>query len=86
MSTIASRDLRNHTRSVLDQVAAGAIVTVTVNGRPVAEIRSPQGSLRTSLTRVEVSRLLERRQLDDSLGDDLAWISEETTDDLDPLP
>lgn len=30
-STIASRDLRNHTREVLDRVLSGDVVTITVN-------------------------------------------------------
>ena len=38
MDAIASRDLRNHTADVLRHVAEGTRVTITVNGRPVAQI------------------------------------------------
>lgn len=36
MSTVASREVRNRTRSLLDRVAAGEAITITVDGRPVA--------------------------------------------------
>jgi prevent-host-death family protein len=38
MTTVASRDLRNHTDDVLRAVTDGSGVTVRVNGRPVAEL------------------------------------------------
>jgi antitoxin (DNA-binding transcriptional repressor) of toxin-antitoxin stability system len=38
MTTRASQDLRNQTAEVLRQVADGTPVTITVNGKPVAEI------------------------------------------------
>jgi len=90
MSTIASRDLRNHTRSVLDQVAAGDTVTVTVNGRVVAQIGPPSGTLRTHLTKAEVEALVLRgatrdAPLDATLVDDLAWISAGSSNELDDL-
>lgn len=39
MSEVSIRDLRNHGGEVIDRVAAGEHVTVTRNGRAVAELR-----------------------------------------------
>ncbi len=85
MSTVASRDLRNHTADILRQVAEGTDVTVTVHGRPVALITRPSS---TRATGWSVEEFLRRR--DESLPDpgllaDLEWISEGTTDELDTL-
>lgn len=86
MPTVASRDLRNHTRDVLDQVSEGATITVTVHGLPVAEIKPVSPLVRTSLGRLEAVRILTgARSLDDTLATDLEWISGETTDDLGPI-
>lgn len=40
MGEATIRDLRNHGAEVIDRVTAGEHVTVTRNGRPVAELRS----------------------------------------------
>ena len=39
MSEISIRDLRNHGGQVIDRVEAGEKLTVTRDGRPVAELR-----------------------------------------------
>ena len=39
MSEISIRDLRNHGGEVIDRVEAGERLTVTRDGRPVAELR-----------------------------------------------
>ena len=39
MDTVTIRDLRNKGGEVIDRVAAGRSVTVTRDGRPVAELR-----------------------------------------------
>lgn len=39
MKTVTIRDLRNRGGEVVDRVAAGEAVTVTRDGRPVAELR-----------------------------------------------
>jgi prevent-host-death family protein len=39
METVTIRDLRNRGGEVVDRVAAGGRVTVTRDGRPVAELR-----------------------------------------------
>jgi prevent-host-death family protein len=39
MAEVTIRDLRNHGGRVLDRVACGEVLTVTRDGRPVAELR-----------------------------------------------
>ena len=39
MTEVSVRDLRNHGRDVLDSLMRGEIVTVTRQGKPVAELR-----------------------------------------------
>ncbi|MDQ1634310.1 MAG: hypothetical protein QOJ32_1119 [Frankiaceae bacterium] len=39
MAEVASRELRNNTRSVLQRVEAGEQVFITVDGRAVAQLR-----------------------------------------------
>lgn len=82
MTTVASRDLRNHTADVLRQVAEGSDVTVTVNGRPVALITRPASERPTTMTFAQLVRLRERALSDARLRADLAWISDDTTVEL----
>lgn len=84
MSTVASRELRNDTAAVLRRVQAGEKVTITVNGRPVAQLTGVQPSRRW-LSRAELAGRLRRAQADPGLRDDLARLAGDTTDDLDPL-
>lgn len=85
MSTVARRDLRNHTADILRQVAEGTDVTVTVHGRPVALITRPPGVRPTGWPKEDFLRRLRESQPDPGLRDDLAWISAGTTDELDDL-
>jgi prevent-host-death family protein len=85
MSTVASRDLRNHTADVLRRVAAGDRVTITLNGAPVAELIPPSTSRRASISREDLVLLLTRHQADAGLRSDLDALTGETTDDLEPL-
>ena len=86
MSTVASRDLRNHTRSVLDRVAAGDVVTETVNGEPVAEIRSPTRRRPVAtMKRSDLIDLVHAQRVDVTLEADLGWISAGSTEDLGPI-
>ena len=39
MTEVAIRDLRNHGADILDRVSRGEAMTVTRDGRPVAELR-----------------------------------------------
>ena len=85
MTTVASRDLRNHTAEVLRQVADGAHVTVTVNGTPVAEIIPVRTLRRASMSKRDLIGLLAHHQADPGLRKDLAALAGETTDDLDAI-
>lgn len=84
MTTVASRDLRNHTADVLRQVAGGTRVTVTVNGTPVAEISPARSTRPQFLSKAEFAELV-LHQADSGLTDDLEKLAGETTADLDPL-
>lgn len=85
MSTVASRDLRNHTAEVLHRVAAGDRVTITVNGAPVAELIPPSTSRRPSISREDLVLLITRHRADAGLRTDLDALTGETTDDLEAL-
>ena len=84
MSTVASRELRNRTRQVLERVEAGEDVFITVDGREVARVTQvsrkprwvPRGAFLADLRRV---------QADASLRTDLEELAPDTTDDLGPL-
>jgi prevent-host-death family protein len=82
MTTVASRDLRNHTADVLRQVRSGHAVTITVNGDPVAEIRPVRALRKQFLSKADVVTLVAQRQADSGLTADLARLAGETTDDL----
>lgn len=82
---VPSRELRNSTREVLDRVASGEEVRVTVDGRPVARI-VPLPSRPRWVTREQFLRRVVAAQADPELRDDLrSIVGDETTDDL-PLP
>ncbi|MDE0160142.1 MAG: type II toxin-antitoxin system prevent-host-death family antitoxin [Acidimicrobiaceae bacterium] len=81
MSEVASRELRNQTRALLDRVAEGERITVTVNGRPVAEL-APVAERPRWMTRGRFVRDVLARQADAALATDLASLNDETTDDL----
>lgn len=85
MTTIASRDLRNHTADVLRQVAEGSEVTVTVHGEPAALITRPRRRRSHGLRKADLLEFLDRQSADPQLTDDMAWISEGTTDELGPV-
>ena len=85
MSTVTSRDLRNHTAEVLRQVLDGTRVTITVNGKPVAEIGPVRASRPQFFSRADLVGLVTRHQSDLGLADDLESLAGDTTDDLDAL-
>lgn len=84
MTTVASRDLRNHTADVLRRVAEGDRVTITVNGRPVAELGPVRSSRRASIPKGDLIEILRTQRADPGLREDLAALAE-TTDDLGPV-
>lgn len=81
MSHVASRELRNKTRALLDRVEAGESITITVDGRPVAVLEPVRRRPRW-MTRHEFGLRVLRHQADPGLADDLAALSDEMTDDL----
>jgi prevent-host-death family protein len=85
MTTVASRDLRNHTAGVLRQVSNGTRVTITVNGIPVAEIGPVRATRPQFLSKADLIELMTHHQADPGLSSDLEMLAGDTTDDLDVL-
>lgn len=85
MSTVASRELRNDTAGVLRRVEAGEQVTITVNGRPIAQLTRVPQTHRRWVSRADLMARLRRSQADPGLRDDLERLAGDTTDDLDPI-
>lgn len=84
MSEVASRELRNQTRSLLDRVAAGERITITVDGRPAAEL-GPVGHRDRWLPRERFVDLVIGVQADPGLAKDLAELAGDSTDELPDL-
>ncbi len=81
MTQVASRELRNNTRGLLERVEAGEEVVITVDGRPVATLQ-PVGSRPTWMPRGEFVKQLAGHQADPGLRDELRRLAPDTTDDL----
>ena len=77
MTEVALRDLRNNTSELLHRVEAGEELTVTVSGRPVAQI-VPLARRRPYLTLDE----LVSNRADPQLADDLRELLPDTTDEI----
>lgn len=78
MAEVASRELRNRTRALLDRVAKGEEITITVDGRPVARLEPVGRRPRWIKTEDVLARLV---QADAGLGDDLHALVGDSTDD-----
>jgi prevent-host-death family protein len=85
MVTVATRDLRNDTASVLRRVEAGEEIIITVNGKPVAQLVPLPSPGRRWVSRADLARRLRSSQADPGLRRDLARLAGETTDDLPPI-
>lgn len=81
MSIVASRELRNNTRALLDRVDAGESVTITVDGRPVAVLQ-PVSRRPRWVSRDEFVRRVVAKQADPGLAATLRELAPDTTDDL----
>lgn len=81
MSSVASRELRNNTRALLERVAAGEEVTITVDGHPMA-VLSPIGRRPRWIGREEFIQQVLSRQADATLATELVELAPDTTDDL----
>jgi prevent-host-death family protein len=75
---VSSRDLRNHTASVLRRAEAGERVRVTVNRRPVVEIVPLARAAWVSGAQAE--RVIRDAALDARFLDDLAALREQTVE------
>jgi prevent-host-death family protein len=81
MADVASRDLRNNTRALLERVETGEEITITVDGRAVA-LLVPVGRRPRWMPRAQFLRLLIGHQADPSLTTELGDMMPETTDDI----
>ncbi|MBK5221766.1 MAG: type II toxin-antitoxin system prevent-host-death family antitoxin [Acidimicrobiia bacterium] len=81
MAEVASRELRNHTRGLLDRVEAGESITITVDGRAVA-VLEPVGRRPRWMPTREFAASVLPHQADPALAADLRELSDESTDDL----
>jgi prevent-host-death family protein len=81
MAQVASRELRNRTRSVLERVEQGETVVITVDGRPVAQLE-PIARRSRWIGRDRFIDSLLAHQADAGLTGQLVELSGETTDDL----
>ena len=71
MATIPQRDLRNRVSEMLRRAASGERLTVTVDGRPVAEL-GPLGTARREPTEADLMALLGTAPADPEWQTDLA--------------
>ena len=81
MTEVASRELRNRTRVLLDRVAAGEHITITVDGRPVARLVPPEPRPRWMAREVFITRI-PGITTDTGLAADLAELAPDSTADL----
>jgi hypothetical protein len=81
VAEIPSRELRNDTRQVLARVSAGESITITIDGRRVAEL-TPASERRRWMPRDEFIGYLRTDQADPALLDELRLLNPDTTDDL----
>lgn len=84
MAEVASRELRNSTRSLLDRVEAGERLVITIDGRPVAVLQ-PVGRRPRWVPRIEFASIILANQADAGLAADLGELAGEMTDEA-PLP
>ena len=82
MMTVAVRDLRNNTASVIDHVRAGEAVYLTSNGQRIARIEPVDPYLKPYMTREE---FLAMPKADRGLLDDLKAMGCEETDTVGPM-
>ncbi|HEV8402437.1 MAG TPA: type II toxin-antitoxin system prevent-host-death family antitoxin [Candidatus Limnocylindrales bacterium] len=81
MGDVASRELRNNTRALLDRVEAGESITITVDGRPVATLQPARGRPRSMGRDRFIQEVLARRA-DPKLLADIRALAPDTTDDI----
>jgi prevent-host-death family protein len=77
VTTIPQRELRNNISDILRRAEDGERFTITVAGRPVAELGPPAEPARTAPTFAELNAMLTRRPVDPQWAEDLARMREE---------
>lgn len=80
MTPIAVRELRNDVSAILRRVEAGETLTVTVQGRPVAQL-TPLARRPEAMPWAIFHTTMQRASADAALGDELADALPATTDD-----
>ena len=80
MVSVASRELRNNTRSLLERAGAGEEIVITVEGRSIATLQSVSPG-RTWLPKAAFVALLAN-QADPGLTAELWDLAPDSTDDL----
>ena len=81
MGVVASRELRNNTRALLNRVAAGEEITITVDGYVVAVLSPPLRRAR-SMSREHFVATFDGHLADAALRDELRAMMPDTTDDI----
>jgi prevent-host-death family protein len=81
MADVASRELRNNTRAILERVAGGESITITVDGRGVATLL-PAGRRPRFMARGEFVRSVLDHQADAALRADIRTLAPDTTDEV----
>jgi prevent-host-death family protein len=76
MAEVSARDLRNHTREVLERVERGESIEITVNRRPVAELSPARRKPQWVPWRV-MEEIIRERGADPGLLEDIAFIREQ---------
>ncbi len=80
MTTIPQRELRNNVSEILRRAEAGERFTITVAGRPVAEL-GPPASERPGATFAQLREVLARSPVDPAWADDLRRMRDEDHED-----
>jgi prevent-host-death family protein len=83
VTDVASRELRNSTRALLQRVEAGETITITVDGRAVAVLR-PAGRRTRFMARDEFIGHVLGHRADRGLRAELRDLAPDTTDDIEP--
>ena len=76
MTTIPQRELRNNVSEILRRAEGGERFTITVSGRPVAELGPPPGAGRGA-TAAELWRIIQENPVDPEWADDLKRMRDE---------
>jgi prevent-host-death family protein len=76
MTTIPQRELRNNVSEILRRAEAGEHFTITVAGRPVAELGPPPGK-RGGASFADLRRILQETPVDPEWAEDLKRMREE---------